>query len=341
MLWIKRNFVLVIGIVVSLALLGGAGFYLFSNSEENFAQDDELDKLKVRLDQLKNGVFPSEANIGLIKTNTAQVKAFMAEGEKLFASEPAKAQNEMQLKAGLATLVDALRREATNAGVEIPARYEFTYGEVKAMPRWPSYALEALTNQMKEVRSICGVLFSAKVRALESLQRVVAFADETRSPDLLTDRVMQTNSLSTNVTVLVIPYRIVFRGFSSHLTEVLNGFSNAKEFFAVRQVDVEPSGGAMEAPPPSAMMAPMSPFTGLPGSGLPGPGVGMVPGAGNPGMMAPRPPAPKGPGGPNVPPPPKSSLTKVLDEKPLRITISFDVVKVVHGKAAAAPAPIK
>lgn len=341
MLWIKRNLVLVIGIVISVALLGGASFYGYSNWEEDGKQDEELEKLKGRLEQLKGGVFPSEANIGLIRTNTAQVKAFMAEGERMFASEPVKPPGEMQLKVGLATLVDALRREATNAGVEIPARYEFTYAEIKAMPRVPSYALEALTNQMKEVRAICGVLFSARVRALESLQRVVAFSDEARGPDLLTDRVMQTNSLSTNVMVLVTPYRIVFRGFSSHLTEVLNGFSNAKEFFAVRQVDVEPSGGAMEAAPPGGgMMPPGAPF-GLPGGGLPGPGVGMAPAAGNPGMMAPRPPVPKGPGGPNVPPPQKSSLTKILDEKPLRITISFDVVKVVHGKVAAAPAPTK
>lgn len=334
MLWIKRNFVLVIGIVVSLAMLGGAGYYLYDNSEENFTRDDELEKLKAELQQLEGQVFPSEANITIVKSNTTQVLAFMQAGESVFGSDPVRVASESQIKVGLANLVDALRRDATNAGVEVPPKYEFTYGEVKAMSRVPVYALESLTNQLKEVRSLCTILFNAKVRALESLQRVPSFPDEPRSADLLMDRVPQTNSLSTNIAVIVTPYRLVFRGFSSHLTEVLNGLATAKEFYAVRQLDVEPSGGldtpGMGAP---GNMMPLPGFPAMPAPGLPTPGL-PVPGgvAPNPGGAMPpggvRPPPPKGIGGANLPPTPKSNLTKVLDEKPLRITLLLDVVKV-------------
>jgi hypothetical protein len=352
MLWIKRNLVLVIGMVVSLAMLGGAGYYLYDNLEENFTQNDELEKIKADLQQLDGQVFPSDANIAMVKSNTAQVLAFMQGGERVFGSDPVRAVSEGQIKVGLINLVDALRRDATNAGVEVPSKYEFTYGEVKAMPRVPVYALESLTNQFKEVRSLCGILFNAKVRALESLQRVPSFPDELRSADLLTDRAPQTNTLSTNIAVVITPYRLVFRGFSSHLTEVLNGLATAKEFYAVRQLDVEPSGGldtpGMGMPGNTmpmlgfpAMGAPGLPTPGLPTPGVPAamgappnPGVGMPPGVA-------RPPPPKGAGGVNLPLASKSSLTKILDEKPLRITLLLDVVKVRKSVPTTPPPPTK
>ena len=66
MLWIKRNLFLVVGIVISVALLGGAGWYVYSNSEEDFARDEELEKLKTEITTIESGpMFPSEANIAL------------------------------------------------------------------------------------------------------------------------------------------------------------------------------------------------------------------------------------------------------------------------------------
>ncbi len=343
MLWIKRNLMLVIGVVVALALLGGAVFYLIYNFDENSARDEDLEKLKVELDQLKSGVFPSEANIALVKTNVAQVMKFIGTAEDLLAHEAPKATTASQFSIALPRVLDDLRRDATNASVDLPPRYEFTFGEVKAMTRLPAYALEPLAARLSEVRTICGVLFKARVRGLESLNRVAAFADEPKGADLLTDRVEQTNSMSTNVSVIVTPYRVVFRGFSGDLSAVLNGFSATKDFFVVRQVSVEPAGGMADSPggmspggPMTPMMAP-NPFQPptLPGGMQP-----PAPPAMNPGV--PRPPAPKT-GVVAAPPPPKSSLVKVLDERPLRITLVLDVIKVTRkpmaGPTGAAPAP--
>ncbi|MFM8469278.1 MAG: hypothetical protein ACKODH_04815, partial [Limisphaerales bacterium] len=167
----------------------------------------------------------------------------------------------------------------------------------------------------------------------------------------LTDRVSQTNTLSTNISVIVTPYRVVFRGFSSHLTEVLNGLATAKEFYAVRQLDVEPASG-LDTPglaAPVGMMPGIPTMTppGLPGPGLGAPGAGAVP---NPAVTMPpgvvRPPAPKGAvGAPKgavgapAPTPAKSSLTKALDEKPLRITVLLEVVKVRKSLPPSPPAP--
>lgn len=339
--WIKRNLVLVIGIAVSLLLLGGAGYYLYDNYAEDFARDEELEKLKVKLDQLTSGPFPSEDNIAAVRSNVTQVIKFSTEAERILAQEPAKAGTQRFIVL-LPRILDELRRDATNASVELPPKYEFTFGEVKAMPSIPNYGLEPLASRLAEIKTICDVLFKARVRGIESLQRVAAFADEPKGPDLLLDRAEQTNTLAAGVSVTVTPYRVVFRGFSGDLSTVLNTLSSTKEFFVVRQVDVESAtpgiGGA-------GLMNQgiMNPGMMTPGAfGAPGPGA--PPGMSAPGLapMGPpggvRPGVPKGPGGAGTAPPvPKSSLTKILDEQPLRISLVLDVIKV--SRKAVAPTP--
>jgi hypothetical protein len=144
--------------------------------------------------------------------------------------------------------------------------------------------------------------------------------------------------------VTATPYRLVFRGFSSDLSAVLNGFSGTKEFITVRQVDVEPAVGGMDAPgmpalgmPPPGLGMGMLPQPGLPAPAMPAPGA-PPPGA-PPGGVPPRPAVgvPVRPGLTNAVPA-KPRYTKVLDEKLLRCTISLDVLKAVR-KASAAPVP--
>jgi hypothetical protein len=347
MLWFKRNLFLVIGAAVSLAMLGGAGYYLYDSSEENFTRDDELAALKVKLDQLKAGIYPSDANISLVKSNVSVVNAFMSDAERLLAHDPPRVMKVAEFNINLARVIDEMRREATNAGVEIPPKYEFTFGEVKVMTGLPTYALPPLVSQLGDIRTLSSVLFKAKVRALESLGRVKACDVEPPGADLLTDRLQQTNALSSNVNVIITPYRVVFRGFSGDLAAVINGISSTKEFIVVRQIDVDQAGAALETP--GNMMNPsmnpgMTPNMGLPGMnpGLPGapinPATGL-PGGPTPGMAPPARPTtvPRGPAGP-AQPVPKSSLAKVLDETPLRVTLALDVVRLVR-KATPAPAP--
>jgi hypothetical protein len=343
MFWIKRNLFLVIAIAVSVLLLAGAGYYVYSNSEDNFAQDDELEKVKAELETFKSDTFPSPDNINTVRTNIAKLTEFMDKGERLLApAEAVKIANSFSVT--LPRVIDELRREATNAQVEIPAKFEFTFGEVKVMPQIPGYAVEPLVSRLSEVRSICEVLFKARVRALERIERVVAFTDEPKSPDLLVDRGERTSPLSSNAVVTVTPYRVVFRGFSSDLAAVLNGFSTTKEFIAVRQVDVDPASGMTEAANTGVgnpfMQPPGGPGAMLP-PGAPPPGaVMMSPGLAPPGAPGARPPQPKGPGGGvTAPAPVKSRYAKVLDEKPLRVTLFLEVVKVTRAKPVASPAP--
>jgi len=335
MAWIKRNLALVIGIAVSLLLLVGAGGYLVANEAQDYARDEDLAKLKVKLDSLRSGTFPSEANIGAVRTNVIQVLKFTAEAERILASEPPKPVN-VSFSVHLQRVLDEMRRDATNAGVELPPKYDFTFGEVKGMSRIPGYGIEPLNSRLAEMKTICDALFKARVRGIESLQRLAAFADEPKGPDLLLDRTEQTNSLATGVNVTITPYRVVFRGFSGDLAVVLNTLSGTKEFFVVREVLVEPLGGAGLMNP--GMMTP-GPFGG--------PGPGGAPGMLAPGMTTPPPPggfrpvAPKAPGMVGAQPVSKSSLVKILDEQPLRITLVLDAIKVTRKAVAPTPTPPK
>ena len=101
----------------------------------------------------------------------------------------------------------------------------------------------------------------------------------------------------------------------------------------------------------AGMMNPgmMNPGMMTPGMMTPGPfgapGPGGAPGMLAPGMTTPPPPggfrpvAPKAPGTIGTQPVSKSSLVKILDEQPLRITLVLDMIKVT--RKAVAPTPPK
>lgn len=347
MLWIKRNLVLVIGIVVSIALLGGAAYYLFDNYSDNEAQQGQLDQLKGEVDQLKMGIYPSEENVGLIKSNTALAEVFINDASRLLVTEPYKPIAAVTLHNQLPTIIDRLRRDATNAGIELPPNYQFTFGEIKRQASIFPYQVEPLVNQLNEVSAICGVLFNAKVRALDGLQRVMAYNGDPGGPDLLTDLAQRTNSVATNLTIVSTPYRMVFRAFSGDLAAVINGLSTAKEFMVIRQLDVDATASGREGMQPGGVPDPMMvPFGAPPGApamrlpGMPAPGAPAPPA--QPGGAPPRPAAPVRPGMAAAPvAPPKSTLVPVLDEKPVRVTLVVEVVKVVRRSLPPGAAPGK
>jgi len=347
MQWIKRNLVLVIGIVVSIALLAGAVYYLVDNYSDNEAQQGQLDQLKGEVDQLKMGIYPSEENVRLVKSNTALAEVFINDASRLLVTEPYKPIAAVTLHNQLPTIIDRLRRDATNAGIELPPNYQFTFGEIKRQASIFPYQVEPLVNQLNEVSAICGVLFNAKVRALDGLQRVMAYNGDPGGPDLLTDLAQRTNSVATNLTFVSTPYRMVFRAFSGDLAAVVNGLSAAKEFMVIRQLDVDATASGREGIQPGGVTDPMTvPFGAPPGTpamrlpGMPAPGAPPPPAP--PGGAAPRPAVPVRPGMTAAPvAPPKSTLVPVLDEKPVRVTLVVEVIKVVRRSPSPGAAPGK
>lgn len=316
MLWLKRNILLVISALGALALLGIAIVYLLSEYAVYNSYDESIKQLKDGIKTLSEyNPTPSEANIAIIKNNGVVLKKFMGEAEGLFVTIT----NQPIAPGPFMILLDKniaeLTREATNSGITLPPRYKFTFGEL--LGRQIQVALiPDLIIQLEEIRAIASVLFESRISSLQSIQRTPVKGEPTSSnPEFLTDRHVVTNHYG-----IVAPYVVSFKCFTPELGSVLNRFATNRYFLVVRKIDIQSSEGG-PAPAPKADPAEAG------GGTMPMPNP-------NPAMAAPRQPAP------GVQPPgkaakgagaPKSNLVKILDEKPLLVTMKVDIIKPYKG----------
>src|SRR5204862_6259930 len=105
-------------------------------------------------------------------------------------------------------------------------------------------SLVPLSVQLGEVKTICDVLFQAKVNSLDSLRRESISADDANSTQGQTDYISR-HSVTNELAVLS-PYEITFRGFSSELAAVLAGFASSPRGLIVKTINVEPAPTASE-----------------------------------------------------------------------------------------------
>src|SRR5258708_8039651 len=89
MAWIKRNLYFLIGGFVALALMGLAGWYLYSNNELNNQMLDKLNEqytiLKTLNDQNPHpGIPPKSDNISLAKEQQQQLRDMIHKTRKFF-----------------------------------------------------------------------------------------------------------------------------------------------------------------------------------------------------------------------------------------------------------------
>jgi hypothetical protein len=89
MQWIKRNLVLVIGGLVTLGLLGGAGYYLFTKLNDEKASQELLDQKKQQLQALLGKKpFPNKESFEAVKADQVRVKALLDEFRQQFVPVP-------------------------------------------------------------------------------------------------------------------------------------------------------------------------------------------------------------------------------------------------------------
>src|SRR5712672_3414929 len=94
MAWIKRNLYFLIGGVVALALMGLAGWYLYSNYELNNQMLDKLNEQYAILKTLNEqnphpGIPPKTDNISLAKEQQQQLREAVQKTRKYFQKIPA------------------------------------------------------------------------------------------------------------------------------------------------------------------------------------------------------------------------------------------------------------
>ena len=321
--WIKRNLYFVIGTVLALAMLGGAGWYLWSKLNLNNQTWESLNKAYEDLKQFNSkNPHPGSGNvdnIGTAKQQVTDLRAFQDKARGAFQKIPPIPDlpkiTDRDFSFALSRTISSLRADATNSGVSLPPDYEFSFLAQSKKPSFQTNTLPLLAVQLGEVKAICDVLFQAKINALDLLRRERVSPDDAAgaATDYVADKSI------TNELAVLTPYELTFRCFSPELASVLANFASSPQGFVVKTINVEAEGAA------SAVDL-----------------------TGNAGTIEPAPTPPvRGPyARPGVPSPTTTAATAgtragtlptVLDERKLRVTMALMIVKLLPPKETTAP----
>ena len=297
-------------LLVAVGLLAGAVVYLLAMmrseakaSSDLKAKQDELQRL-VNFDPALN-----DANIGKIQDEIKWFKDYTPQLGRLLLPDTNVVVNmdDQSFKSKLDNTVSELAGEADSAGVSLKAKYSFTFEHQRTMVRVPTNSIPVLAAQLHEVKELCRILFRSKVHSLEGLRRVRAYAEEPAgSQDYIDGSSIVTNNTAGG-SVVITPYEVRFRGFSAELSSVLQELATSRVFFNVKRLSIQ----ALEVQPSVAT--------------LPAP--------------AKASPQPKSPKNAKVSTPASVEMQTIMDEKPLQIFMSLEVVKLLPPAAPSAVTP--
>lgn len=306
--WIKRNLFFVVGSVLAVALLVIAGIYGFSGYNHNAAAFDHLNEIYGKLQEF-NTQKPSPGNkkidnIQAAKEQEKQLQQWVQKTRSYFQPiapipEQTNGVTSEMFAAALRITIDQLQKEADAADVELPPQYNFSFEAQRSLMKFAPGSPDLLAVQLGEVRAVAEIFFSARVNALDSVQRLRISADDTAGPqsDYIDDQA------TTNDLAVLVPYAVTFRSFGPELAKVLAAFASSPHGFIVKGINVQPAAAAAGG-------------YGQPGAGMPG---GMMPGLMRTEGM------PSG----TVPLSANGGLPTVLKEQLLRITLEVEIVKLL------------
>ncbi len=315
--WIKRNLFFVIGGVIALILLGGSGFYIFQGWSRNSAASGTLNEIYTTLNNLaRQNPGPGNDTINnteIAKDQYKQIRDWIASGSGYFRPIPpipADSVTSETFAAALRRTVSQLQKEADDASVVLPPKYDFSFAAQEPIMQFSPESLPLLSVQLGEVRAIAETLFSARINNLDGIQRSRVSENDISGPQGdYTDKQSVTNDLT-----IVTPYIITFRSFTPEIAHVISAFATSSNAFIIKSINVEPAGagtsedmsqGGMPGMPPPGMETEgyRRPFRGYPG--------GNQPPAATPPVSG------------------KGGLQTVLKEQLLRTTIEVDLVKML------------
>ena len=317
MAWIKRNLFFVVGGVVALILIGGAGYYLWAGWSRN---SDAITQLTDVVGQIKS-LIDAKPSPGTAKIDNKQIaleqdkqlRDWINEADIYFQPIPAIPDGTnvegAQFSTALQKIVGQLQQEADAADVMVPPKFEFSFTVEKDRVTFAQPGLAPLAAQLGEVKALSEVLFAARINAIDGIQRVRVSDDDAQGPGsdyLDTSHLIITNDLS-----IVTPYLVTIRCFTPELSRVLSGFAMSSNAFIVKSVNIQRG-----EPVASGMGDNSQAPNGMPGA-MPGP-PGSPPFPGYPPQFQ-----------PGTPPPSagKGGLPTVLKEQQLRVTMEVDLVK--------------
>jgi hypothetical protein len=219
-----------------------------------------------------------------------------------------------------------LDHSAERKGVKLPAgadsasgsasKYNFTFNSQRRELRLPPNTLQPLVLAVTDIREFTEILFASKIHSLLHIKRSAIGTNEPAgSGDILSKKV----STNTVIGAGIHPYEVQFQCFSSELGDVLTRFVGASNAYVLKTLNVDRpssdgSDSAEAAPvnPASSMMAMMSRY-------------GLRPGMGT---------MPLAPGNPAAPAPSGKVGDIVLEQKPIKVTLGFEVVRLASPPTA-------
>ncbi len=319
--WIKRNVPFVVGLAVAIALLGAGVFYLLGKVAAANAAREELASENAKLTELvdRKPAAPTEDNIKAAGAQQEQLKEFKASVRPLFKVTPLpEALDDAAFKNLLDRTVDSLEKLADRNGVKLPkpaeGKFAFTFEGQKKQLEFTAKSLPLLTVQLLDIQDICHVLFNAKIHNLEAIRRVSVGTNDVNPPANYLAKKQSTNSVTG---AAIQPYEVIFHCFSAELGSVLAGLVNADPVLVVKSINVErgsTDGTSTAAASPMGMNPSLASRYGMP------PGMANRYGMGAAAAVA------SGPKPGEAP----------LDDKPIRVTLNIDVVKLPPEAAKAA-----
>ena len=320
--WIKRNLFFVVGGLLALVSLGGAGYFIWTGWARNSEASNNLNERYGKLQEIaQSPLQPGNEKINntkIAQEQEKQVVAWIAAAGKYFqgipAIPPGTPVTSEAYAAALRRTIDTLQHEADSGSVTLPPKYDFSFAAQRSLVKFASGSLEPLAAQLGEVKAIAEVLFAARVNDLDSIQRVRVSEDDTAG--LQSDYIEK--QPVTNELAIVTPYVVTFRSFTPELARVVSGFATSPNPFIVKSISVQPASAATATGAPGEVApnpygGPYDPRGGMPGRGRDR--YGMPPPA------TPEQPAPAAVG--------KGGLQTVLKEQLLHITLEVEIVKLL------------
>jgi len=295
--WIKRNLVFTITAVLALALLLGAGFFIYKGWARYSDASDSLTSLYNSLQTLnQQPILPGNEkvnNIATAKEQEQNLREWLTSVGKYFQNPPAIPSEKpvaSDFASGLRRTIDGLQHKAESSGIQLPPKYDFSFNAEKDRVTFAAGSLEPLAAQLGEVKAIADILLSARLNSLVGIQRVRVSDDDVNGPQA---DYLDVKSL-TNSLAVVTPYVVTFRCFTPDLSKLVSSFGSAPNAFIIKYVNVRPANAAATSPDG-------------------GPGAMPTPTMGNP----------------NQPVVGKGGLQTILKEQLLQVTMEIDIIKLL------------
>jgi hypothetical protein len=260
-----------------LALLGLGGFYFYSKwqlNEENWNKlNADYTELGTLAGQKPHPGGRDVDNIKTAKEQRDQLRGVVQKSQTFFQRimpiPDVQKVTDQDFSAALSRTIDKLQRDATNASINLPQNYNFSFAAEKPKVSFIGSGLPPLAVQLGEVKTICDLLFQSKINSLDNVRRERVSPDDATGPqsDYLAEKSV------TNEMGVLTPYELTFRCFSAELASVLSGFAASPNAMIVKSINVELAPAIQEAPEPAPapvipnfVPQPVQPQAPVPGS---------------------------------------------------------------------------